>query len=235
MIQSPFLRSLFNIVNILMLVSCVLAGLLSAWWLFPIGVLLWLVMVIILAREPTTVLNESIERRPALTQRFDLPFNRIVRIQVSIFNTNRSLPGAWQRALQPLQDELGFLVDEIYHLCERMSPLENLMAISNVTDAHLEDEIKAIQAKLNASSDAKTRKEYEDSLASMQQRLNQKQDTDRTLQRLDAELLSLVNELTTLQGEVIRLRSGASKPPAEKIDTLVAEIRMMILDVKNFQ
>lgn len=217
-----------------MLVSASLAGLLAAWWMFPVGLVLWVVMIIIIAREPTTLLNNSIERRPALTQRFELPFNRIVRIQVSIFNTLRTWPAEWQRALQPVQDALSELVDETYRLCERLTPLENYLAISSVSDAHLDQDIKDLNQKLGDAEDDKIRQEYSDSLASMNQRMERNRETRRVLERLDAELMSLVNELSTLQGDVVRLRTGSNRPQADRVASLTAAVEKMTTEVKGF-
>ena len=43
--RSPFLTALLHPLNLAVLVLSVLAGLVAAWWLFPLGLLFWLVMV----------------------------------------------------------------------------------------------------------------------------------------------------------------------------------------------
>jgi hypothetical protein len=48
---SPLLTAVFSPLNIAMFVLVILAGLFSAWWLFPLGVILWLIMVINAARQ----------------------------------------------------------------------------------------------------------------------------------------------------------------------------------------
>jgi len=43
--QSSFRSALFQPLNLAMLGVTILAGVLAAWWLFPIGLVLWLIMV----------------------------------------------------------------------------------------------------------------------------------------------------------------------------------------------
>jgi hypothetical protein len=50
--RPPLLTALLNPVNIAMFALTVAAGLCSAWWLAPVGFVLWLVMVVIIARDP---------------------------------------------------------------------------------------------------------------------------------------------------------------------------------------
>ena len=44
MMKSPIVVALIHPLNILMAGLAVFAGLVSAWWLFPIGAIFWLVM-----------------------------------------------------------------------------------------------------------------------------------------------------------------------------------------------
>jgi hypothetical protein len=50
--RSPLLTALFHPLNLTTLAVAVAAGLCAAWWLFPLGLLVWLIMVVGVARDP---------------------------------------------------------------------------------------------------------------------------------------------------------------------------------------
>ena len=100
--RSPFLTALFHPLNILMLALSALAGLIAAWWLFPLGLLFWLVMVIAVARDPSLRISHQLHQREPLAQRFQRYFDRIERSQVGVFNSLSSAPARTRRALQPV-------------------------------------------------------------------------------------------------------------------------------------
>src|SRR5258708_4108597 len=84
--RSPWLTALINPLNLAMLALAVAAGLCSAWWLLPLGLLLWVVMVLGVARDPSLVISSTMDSRAPLAARFQAPFDRIERSHVSLFN-----------------------------------------------------------------------------------------------------------------------------------------------------
>ncbi|NDJ52516.1 MAG: hypothetical protein GYB68_05435, partial [Chloroflexi bacterium] len=80
--QSPFVVALAHPLNLAMLGVSLVSGLIAAWWLFPIGLLLWLVMVYTVSRSPALQLNFQMSSRDPLAQRFQKYFDRIQRTQV---------------------------------------------------------------------------------------------------------------------------------------------------------
>ncbi len=65
----------------------VFAGLVSAWWLFPAGLLIWLIMVVTITRDPALRINHEMQSRTPLAQRFQVYFNRVERAQIGVFNS----------------------------------------------------------------------------------------------------------------------------------------------------
>ena len=61
--RSPILSSLFHPLNIAMAGLAFFAGLVAAWWLFPIGLLLWVVMVVVVSRDRALRFNHQIQQR----------------------------------------------------------------------------------------------------------------------------------------------------------------------------
>jgi hypothetical protein len=50
--RSPLSKALTDRMNLVMLGVAVAAGLLAAWWLLPIGLAVWLIMVIVTTNGP---------------------------------------------------------------------------------------------------------------------------------------------------------------------------------------
>jgi hypothetical protein len=44
-------RYVFYLMNFIVLAACVLAGLLSIWWLYPVGIILWIAVVSVINRR----------------------------------------------------------------------------------------------------------------------------------------------------------------------------------------
>src|SRR5215831_17412371 len=103
--RSPWLTALINPVNLAMLALAVAAGLCAAWWLFPLGLLLWVVMVLAVARDPSLVISSTMESRAPLAARFQAPFDRIERSQVSLFNTLASADPRIRASFHQVQAE----------------------------------------------------------------------------------------------------------------------------------
>jgi hypothetical protein len=52
--RSPLSKALADRMNLALLGSALAAGLLAAWWLLPIGLAVWLIMVIVTVNGPAS-------------------------------------------------------------------------------------------------------------------------------------------------------------------------------------
>ena len=77
--RSPLLTALFHPVNLSMLALTAAAGLCAAWWLAPIGLLFWAIMVFVIARDPGLQMTFTRQSRQPLAQRFQIRFDRLDR------------------------------------------------------------------------------------------------------------------------------------------------------------
>ena len=60
--RSPLVTALFHGLNPAMFALAVLAGLVAAWWLFPIGLILWMIMVWRIASDRSIRLDYDIDK-----------------------------------------------------------------------------------------------------------------------------------------------------------------------------
>jgi chromosome segregation ATPase len=232
--RSPFLTAIFHPLNLLMAGLAAFAGLVSAWWLFPVGLLFWGVMVFNVARDQSLRLNYEMQQRAPLAPRFQRYFDRVERAQVGIFNTLASAPATLRRALQPVRDEMDVLTKHVYALCQRMSTLENYRVVSQ-SHTNLTTDLEHINSTLARVEDAAVQRDYEESRQALQERLAKLQAISTQLERVEAQLMSLAHEMDGIVTEVVRLQASGVDSAAALVPTLVARLRQETLQLQVFE
>jgi hypothetical protein len=212
----------------------VLAGLISAWWLFPVGLLFWLIMVVTVSRDPSLRISHQMERRAPLPQRFQRYFDRIERSQVGVFNSLASAPPRTRRAIQPVRAEIDLMVDQVYALCQRTTALENYRMVSP-SRADLEMDLEEMTARIDEAVDAMVKREYEQSHRSVQERLEKLNAVSTYLDRVEAQLLSLTTEMDSVVTEVIRLQAVEPQEAARLLPAMRKKLREASADLKSFE
>jgi hypothetical protein len=218
--RSPFVTGLLHPLNLLMLGSSVLAGLVAAWWLLPLGLVFWLIMVLAVARDPSLRISHEMQSRQPLAQRFQRHFDRIERARVSVFNSLASAPSRTRKALQPVQDELEALTAQAYSLCRRMSSLENYRLVREST-SDLEADLKQIDEAIERVSDPELRRQYEDSRLTLLERMARLELVASDLDRAEAQLVGLSNRMDGVVTEVIRLQAAGPVEAERGVPALV--------------
>jgi hypothetical protein len=222
--RSPFVTGLLHPLNLAMLGLTAFAGLVAAWWLFPLGLLLWLVMVVVVSRDPSLRISHEMRSREPIAQRFQRYFDRIERTQVSVFNSLASAPGRTRKTLQPVQDELEALTDQAYLLCRRMTALENYRLVSEST-TNLQADLQQVDEAIGRAGDPMVKQQYEDSRRALLERMAKLQLVASDLDRVEAQLLGLANEMDGVVTEVIRLQAAGPDEAARQVPTLVGRLR----------
>ncbi|MFN2285848.1 MAG: hypothetical protein ACK2UQ_15640 [Anaerolineae bacterium] len=232
--RSPLLTAIFHPLNIVMAGLAAFAGLVSAWWLFPVGVLFWGLMVFNVARDQSLRLNYAMQQRAPLAPRFQRYFDRIERAQVGIFNTLASSPAATRRALQPVRDEVDVLAKEVYALCQRMSILENYRVVSQ-SHTNLTTDLEHIDAAIARAEDDAVRRDYEESRQALLERLAKLQAVSTQLERVEAQLMSLANEMDSIVTEVVRLQAAGADSAAAFVPELLTRLHQETLQLQIFE
>ncbi|MGD8623513.1 MAG: hypothetical protein PVJ34_03180 [Anaerolineae bacterium] len=222
--RSPLITGLFHPLNLAMLGLAAFAGLVAAWWLFPLGLLLWLGMVVAVSRDPSLRFSHEMHSREPMAQRFQRYFDRIERAQVSIFNSLASAPGRTRKVLQPVQEELEALTAQTYRLCRRMTALENYRLVSEST-TNLQADLQQITAAIDNATDARVKEEYENSRRALVERIAKLRLVASDLDQVEAQLLGLANELDGVVTEVIRLQAAGPDDAERGVPALVEKLR----------
>ena len=200
--RSPLAIALSNPYNLAILALSVAAGLVSAWWLFPIGLVLWGTMVAIIANDPSLRINYNMQSRTAtLSPRFQAGFSRVVRSQMRIFN---SLLGANQRtrhALEPVQNEVESLVEHVYTVCQQMMAAENYLSVVQ-GNADYEGQRALLVLSLGGITDPGAKREKEEAIKALDERLQEIKDMAGLLSRAEAQVGSLASAMDGMLAEI---------------------------------
>lgn len=232
--RSPLTTALLNPLNIITLVFSGLAGLLAAWWLFPIGLIVWGVMVMTIANDKAIRINYNMEARlGTLPMRFQEPYSKAVKAQMRIFNSLLSASGGNRRALVPVQDEIEKLVDEIYTVCQKMTVPENFAQVAKSKNADLEGERALLVLSLDNSLDAAIRKQKEDAIKALEGRIQKTKEISTVLERIQAELGSTTTFMDALLADITRLQVMGTDQITQEVPALIEKIRGEVRELQE--
>jgi len=231
--RPPLLTSILHPLNLSMLALTVAAGLCSAWWLAPVGFIFWLIMVSIVARDPGLQISFTRQSREPLAQRFQNRFDRLDRARISIFNSLQGVPPSFRRTVQPIQDTLDDLTEHAYQLCLNMTALENNFAVQQISN-NFDDEIENMQENIRKAADSSGKKEYEETLKSLQERKIQMKNISSLLSRFEAQLTGTNNAVDSVVTGIAGLKGRDSKQIAVKIPPLLQVLQTEQTELQQF-
>jgi len=232
--RPPLLTALLNPVNLAMLALTVAAGLCSAWWLAPIGFVFWLVMVVVIARDPGVQITFTRQSRQPLAQRFQNRFDKLDRARISIFNMLQRVNNpALQRAIEPVQSALDDLVEHAYQLSLQMTALDNNFSIQQISN-NFDDDIAKMQKNLQNATEAVDQKEFQQTLESTKARQAQLKSVSTLLSRFEAQLTGTNNAIDGVVTGIVSLQGRSDKNVEEKIPSLLKVIEAEQEELKQF-
>ncbi len=217
-----------------MLGVAAVAGLLAAWWLFPLGLIGWAVMVWHLTQDSALRLNSALASRAQLTPRFQPYFQRIQRAQVGIYNTLSAAPRRAHAALEPAQPLVDALVEQAYHLGQRMTALENHRLQAQLL-VNQDQDLAKLKQQLASTSDSVARREYEQARTAFDKRAASLSAVTATLDRVEAQYTTLTNELESVLAQMIRLQALHGHELEDNVASLVQALRQQSRELALFE
>lgn len=232
--RSPLVTALFHGLNPAMFALAVLAGLVAAWWLFPIGLILWMIMVWRIASDRSIRLDYDMQARSGtLSTRFQELYSKVVRSQMRISNSLMSASGRMKTALNPVQGELEILVNRVYALCRQMTGPENFVKVSKM-NTDLDGERALIKLALESAGDAMVKREKEEALHAIDDRIKKLKKVDTLLDRVEAQLSSLSTTMDSILADIIRLQALGSAQAEKEAPEIIRQIRVQAQQVDDF-
>jgi hypothetical protein len=224
--RSPLTTALLNPLNLTMLVFSALAGLIAAWWLFPLGLTIWAIMVATIANDKSIRINYNMEARlGTLSTRFQEPYSKAVRSQTRLFNSLLSASGGNRRALEPVQTEIEKLVEKIYSVCQQMTAPENYLSVSKAKIADLEGERALLVLSMDKNMDPVVRREKEEAIHALDARLQRTKAIAAMLERVETQLASTTTVMDAMLADIMRLQVLGVAQIKQEVPTLLQKLR----------
>ncbi|MBN1640428.1 MAG: hypothetical protein JXA09_04260 [Anaerolineae bacterium] len=232
--RSPIAIGLLHPLNLGMLGLAIAAGLLSAWWLTPVGLALWAVMVSAVARDPEVQFRWRIRNRAPLARRFRRYFERVAQVQLNTFNSLNAISPPLRRTIEPVREAIDELAEQAHGLCVRMTALENYRLVSTFRRDDQADQ-RQIDAALVRADDPLVAREYAESQRALDKRMRETETIARHLDRVEAQLLSLANEMDAVYSELVRLQALQPADAARYVPRLTQRLRSQAEELAMFE
>ena len=231
--RSPLLTAFLNPLNLAMLALAAAAGLCAAWWLFPLGLLVWAVMFMQVYRDPSLQFSQVIHSRAPLAQRFQSLFDRIERSQISLFNNLASAKPNVRSILQPLQEAVNQLTDQSYQVCLRMTTLQNYYLVTK-TNRDLDGELFNQKVKIDNATDEATKHEYEESRKALEEQVKNFHSIGALLDRVEAQLTNVSSTLDSVMADTLRMQMLKPEDIARELPAVLQSIQAQSTQLASF-
>ncbi len=232
--RSPLVTALFHSLNPAMLGVAILAGLMAAWWLFPLGLILWIIMVARIATDRRIRLDYDMNARSGtLSTRFQEQYAKVVRSQMRIFNSLMSASGRTKTALDPVQAEIELLTKRVYDLCRQMTGPENFVKVSKM-NTDLEGELALIKLSLESATDPLVKREKEEALHALEDRIKKLKKVSTLLDRVEAQLSSMSTTMDAILADIARLQALGGGQAEREAPQIIRQIRAQSEQVEEF-
>ena len=157
----------------------------------------------------------------------------IDRARISIFNSLQGVPPSFRRTVQPIQDTLDDLTEHAYQLCLNMTALENNFAVQQISN-NFDDEIENMQENIRKAADSSGKKEYEETLKSLQERKIQMKNIGTLLSRFEAQLTGTNNAVDSVVTGVVGLKGRDTKQVEVKVPPLLQVLQTEQTELQQF-
>jgi hypothetical protein len=230
--NSLFLEAILDPAGIMILVCSAISGLLAAWWLFPVGLFCWLVMALVIIRDPSMRINNAIQNRSELTQRFQEDFNRLQKSQVSFFNIIQSSEQGVQREMMPINEAMTGLLNVVYENCRRYSLLENHRMISSI-DHKTAGDLASVETRLQTVNSSGERTRLENLQKSLIEKKAQQQKMTDQLNAYSEQLAVLQAKLDEYITDALQAQSAGENRLKEASPEIQRKINQLKLDLEK--
>lgn len=232
--RSPFLVALFSPPSLAMLALSAASGLCAAWWMAPIGFVLWLIIFIAAVRDPSLKMSNTVAGRETLSYRFQAKFDRVEKAQTSLFRELGSAPAKTKRLLDPVQDAVNDLVNETYDLCLRFVKVDNYINVQHAKK-DIKGEIFVIETKRANTEDPHLQQEYDEALESLRAQDENAKRMSKLLERFETQLVTLTSTLESILASAIRLQTQDAMIVKAEVPGLLSQLQIQSAELAGFE
>jgi predicted transcriptional regulator len=226
--SNPYAYAARRPLAILVLLAAIAGGLLLFWWLFPLGLLAYGLMVFLVGRDPATAAASQRVQRPRLSSAsLRAQIAAIERTQQEIRRSVAQTEGPVRRLLTRIDDQAGDLVEQSYQLCERGQVLEGYLTRVNLGD--IQQRIAATDRQIAATADAYTLQQLQETRAALAEKQRNAAELATYNGRIVAQLQNIHANLDNVLAETVRLRTA----DAMAADSATNQVAQRLADLKS--
>jgi chromosome segregation ATPase len=213
---------------IIVLLLTVLGGLVIYWWLLPVGLLAYGLMVYVGGQDPAVAAASQRAPRPRLSSAtFRTQIDAIERTQQEIQRSIAQADGPVGRLLVRISDQGHELVDQAYALSDKGQIIEGYLARVNMAD--LQQRINTTDRQIAATADSYTLQQIQETRAALIEKQGNAADLTTYIGRIQAQLQNIQANLENVLAETVRLRTA----DAVSADSATNQVAQRLSDLKS--
>jgi chromosome segregation ATPase len=215
-------------------VVAVISGLLVAPWLLPLGIMIYIVSVLLAARDPALAARiERNQRSQGLTSpTFVARVNSIEQSRKAVLRALQQTGGPVAQRLRPtIEPQTAELVEQAYTLARKGQDIERYL--SQVNHRSLQEQMKEIDRRIAQTSDQYTINQLQGTLQALKHQVESAQVLDTYIGRIKSQLENIDANLDAMPAQFIRLQ--ASDTDASMASSQIASsLQDMNADMHSF-
>ena len=228
MSPSPFAYAARQPLALAVLVVAALGGVLIAFWLLPLGLVIYAAMVWLAAQDPALRREASTPQRERLTSpTFKAQMDSIEHTAQEIQRSVAKAPGALGRLLSKIGTQASDLTEEAHTLCDKGQIIESYLA--SVNQGAVQKQVEAIDIRLRSTQDQYTRDQLGETRKALTDRQTNAQDLETYIGRINAQLQNIAANLDNVLAETVRLRTA----DAVSADAATNQVAQRLSDLKS--
>lgn len=213
---------------VIVLLAALLGGTFVTFWLLPLGVIVYALMVVLGANDSALRFEAATPPRPRLTSpTFRAQIEAIERTAEEIGRSVAQAPGALGRLLAKVNDQARDLTQEAYALGDKGQIIETYM--TSVNQSAIQKQIEALDIRLRSTQDTYTRDQLNETRQALVERQTNARDLDTYIGRINAQLQNIAANLDNVLAETVRLRTA----DAVSADAATSQVAQRLSDLKS--
>lgn len=217
--------------NLAMLTVAVVAGLTIAWWLLPVGVVAYALLVALTWREHV-LLPPAPPPLPTLAHDnvFAPQLHALARTRDEIAQSVAAAATPLRTTLTRVTQQVDSIVNEGHHLADKGHTIAAYLR--QVDRPGLEQQQREIEQQIAATTDAPLREQYTATQHALREQVSHAEALELYLQRIRAQFDTINVSLDNVLAETVRLRTAPALDVSPSADTVAARLADLRADMR---
>jgi hypothetical protein len=210
-------------VHLLVLASALIAGLVIALWLLPVGLIAYGTLVVLSLRDVTAAPSPAPRPlTPLAGTAFQAQLDAITRAQTQIHASVSATEGPLRPALERVTTQVGDIVEEAYTIATKGQTI--VTYLQGISLGELNGQLARVENQISRATDPQLRRQYEETRAAVADRLRNAQALGTYRERISAQLETICANLDNVLAETVRLRAAAPSDGGVTTDSVAGRL-----------